>query len=143
MRDGDRPQTARDVLNIVDEFLLVDNKESTELFSVLSALRGNDDYSVSGREKEFTTAVIRAAAFPLSARATKLWVNSTDTVQEPPIGFYTGGMVRKDNPTKINLSMTPSGHFKSHTYSAATALNLDVEGDGDYETRETGKVSRC
>lgn len=107
--DAGKPQSVRDVLNIIKEFLETSG-QSAKLWRVLTALRGPDieyNYPV----KADTTAVIRTAAF------------GGGIGDKVGASFYCGP--EKDMAVKVpdNLRQT---HFFSHIVSAAETLGLGV-----------------
>ena len=108
----EKPETAREVLNIIKEFLNRDNeyefnKEQRKLWKVLTGLRGpdNDDSQL----KDCTTAVIR---------------------------YYALGDVKKSTGAIVELDCTKYaeqrqelkiGHFESHVRMAFDALELNLD----------------
>lgn len=56
------PQTWREALNVLDEFMVKNEEEASSLWLVLTALRGPDN--VSHLAKHSSTVHVRKAAFP-------------------------------------------------------------------------------
>lgn len=110
-----KPKTARDVLNIIDDFLSlggVNDCERKMLWDVLTALRGPDDETYSLKME--STIPIRRAAFPKIA--------SNSRIQRETL-LATFGTAQY----KFNRHVFDTGrysHFGSHVINAASALNI-------------------
>ena len=110
------PRTARQVLNIIDKFLVGGvrdarlESEAKKLWDVLAALRGPDDDSVGNKDN--TTCPIRCAAFPLTAKQYQ------DGYCIPGGAMFTDRSYR--GPKKYAFDK----HFQNHAVAAALALNL-------------------
>lgn len=114
-----QPETVKEVLEIIDAFLMRDDHESRDLWRILTALRGpdNDDE----RLKKTTTAVIRSKAFP---RCHNKFSQGG--------AFYSvnGAIFAKREQLEAGVDHTILGsienggwHFASHIESAESALN--------------------
>ena len=104
------PTTTRGMLDLIDKFLARCNRESGNLWDVLSALRGPDDEDEITKKR--TTMLIRDAAFPrLKVRQRRTWMSG-------PSGRYPGmgGVPPYDS--------TGQGHFFVHANGAAKGLGL-------------------
>ncbi len=115
------PKTARDVLNIIDDFLLnqIDEEENAgvegkRLWCILSALRGPDHDDEGGYlRKLLTTSRIRVAAFPKTGHSNYGWTIMGDLSLEPL-------------PTEKEVHAKLAGsslHFRDHVNWAIQALN--------------------
>lgn len=89
-----------------------DATAARQLWDVLSALRG-PDYEI-GSDKNATTAVIRAAAFP------KTFSGGERAIIIPAHMAYD-----EVGNAQTRLQMTESHHFKSHAKKAFKVLGLD------------------
>jgi hypothetical protein len=118
----------RAILDVIDEHLSTgDPRDSCELWAVLSALRGPDD-STRNSTKDFalktcTTSVIRAAAFPRTAK-----------LSHGEGGRVCASMV----PDSLELRekrgrLFKIGHFISHAKSAFDALGISFEEEDEDE----------
>lgn len=102
------------VLDVIDKYLATGDKEdSRDLWDVLAALRGPDLSENCYLVKDATTSVIRAKAFPRTAK----------------LSNREGGRVcasmAKDSMTNIATRYNqPSSHFIGHARSAFSALGL-------------------
>ncbi len=107
------PKTTRGMLDLIDKFLSRCNRESGELWDVLSALRGPDD---DGDEqlKKRTTILIRRAAF---SKLRRVMTHATWT--SGPSGRCPGmnGLPSYD-------ATGGSKHFCTHADGAAKVLGL-------------------
>lgn len=115
----------RRVLDIIDRTLLVGDDAAEELWEILTALRGPDfegtlepDGRVSWSIKEDTTAVIRTAAFPRTARASCI-----DAIRIGASFAAPGRTLGKVSKCAVGASYSV-GHFMSHINRAAAALDL-------------------
>lgn len=97
--------TLRQELQRIEKRLLVRDKVSRGLWSVLTALRGPDMPGVGYKPQ--TAEVIRTAAFPKLAEA----------------GWFHHIALFADKHTPLNLS-SASGHFLSHIQGAAGSLGI-------------------
>jgi len=104
------PTTAKEMLNVLDEFLCRHDRESEMIVSVLSALRGPDDRSID--LKSSTTEVIRSAAFPMLA------LNAIDPRSD---GGGCWHMARYDKKCSTPFD---GGHFANHIEIAMRALQV-------------------
>lgn len=109
----EKPTTAREVLDLIDNFLLEgDSTETNKLWDVLSALRGPD--SDDFRLKDETTIHIRRAAFPRFSSTQNRWGDNK-----------TRAVFTSDHPyVSPRTTSSASGHFCSHIRSAAMVLGL-------------------
>lgn len=110
--------TAKEALAIVEQVLLLRNQESTKLWSVLTALRGPDNYELEAKE---VTIKIRRAAFPEIAARVGTQPNSStgwDIANNP--------MFVSDNPTRQASRIAGDQHFSIHAEWALKALGLEV-----------------
>jgi hypothetical protein len=113
----------RQVLDIIEDHLLSANIiEREELWNILTALRGPDEEEMQP-QKEYTTAVIRSAAFPRLARSKGL----VATRFAAP-GSTLGPL--RTRPCDCGCGSSNLGHFDDHIRRAAYALGLDVEVKG-------------
>ena len=68
MSEGETPKTARQILDLIDEFLITaTRREVVSLWDVLSALRGPDNFACNTQSKDRLTVHIRRGAFPRMA----------------------------------------------------------------------------
>ena len=107
-------QDLRTVLDVIDEYLANHQSKSASqtLWSILTALRGPDSGSIL--EKDATTSVLRAAAFPKTARLShseggRVWASMSNDAQH-----------RANTRSKLPYSE----HFHTHIRQAFVALNL-------------------
>lgn len=102
------------VLNIIDEALVgASTTTRRELWNILTALRGPDNDE--GKLKANTTARIRSAAFPLTAKAGY------------PVSPALFRAALKSKPMDLTGS---TRHFKRHIMDAAKALRMKVDDGG-------------
>jgi len=107
----DEPQTARQVLDIIDKFLVGDfMNEARKLWDILAALRGPDDAKIG--DKNGTTCPIRCAALPLTAKRYQTGYS------------IPGGAMFSDRLYTGPREYAFDAHFHNHVVSAAMALNL-------------------
>lgn len=103
----------REILDSIDEVLSSDAIEAGELWNVLTALRGPDNYNQAAAKNESTTH-FRRAAFPKAA-----------VVADKHFGFLHGA-----DYTTLPMSIQsypesgPNDHFWHHARAAASALGL-------------------
>lgn len=114
------PQTAREVLDIIDKFFMSRGRDSSEprkLWNILCGLRGPD--SVSDMEKEAFTLPIRHAAFPETS--------------DGRILRNTGAYASPDSPERASERERMLGaipwHFRDHARFAFEALGLVFKPD--------------
>ena len=100
--------TLREHLDLIDQWLSEPSEHAVALWNVLTALRGPD--SRNDPMKSATTAVIRAAAFPLTAQR----------LHQIPATFRFG-----HNAVTIWEEMRHT-HFGHHAVRAAELLGLTV-----------------
>lgn len=101
------------LLNTIDIYLLTgDENESRRLWNILAALRGPDTPD-SNDLKDVTTSVIRATAFPLTAKQS----NGNG-------GRLCASMVGDDSDRASRRKLLSSSHFILHAQSAFHALDL-------------------
>lgn len=111
-----KPQTVREVLDIIDEFLW-SHPDRQNLWDILAALRGPDEGNTD--LKLATTALIRGRAFPKTARL------SSETG-----GYVHAAMVTKDTREGFRKTldwMNVFAHFEQHVLSAFRALGLKFD----------------
>jgi hypothetical protein len=126
-----KPQTASEVLDIIDEFFLENanpgnkwhdlnapderrKQEAKKLWDVLSALRGPDDGHLALKYK--STSPLRSAAFPKSAAAPLKRLEHAGPVVQP-VAEFDFDFVMQARPRWDD-------HFRTHVRSAALALGL-------------------
>jgi hypothetical protein len=126
---------AKDILKQIDKLFSYKPKDETytkkdqatflairELWDVLTALRGPDDYKLD-YAKEATTAVIRSTAFP------KTFARNNDNV---PAIFAKDSL----SLTVKRNDIPRSSHFQRHAEDAFTALGLQWdENNADVEVK--------
>lgn len=113
----------REVLDIIDARLAVGDLVSRDLANVISAVRGLDvPKAERGASKTGATAVIRSAAFPLTAQSSAAKArNGWDF--NPAIDVVPGNVNK---------------HFRCHAKQAARALGLTFDGQPvDYNAKIT------
>lgn len=137
------PETAREVLNLIDRFLCKGSVESMRLINVLSAVRGPDSQDRS--LKSATTAIIRANAFPLLYAQEKVrdrksfTINYADGstieryVKDPAVYGLSIIEMREGNEVVLPYEKDGQSHFSAHIRSAASALFLDLKMEGRKE----------
>lgn len=136
LRDNDKLKTSREVLDMIDEFLVnADKDERVHVWNVLTALRSSDVDDTNYQQKYDTTCVIRAAAFPQVAKES----GGEPTPRDMGIigsSNALGAYFRIDKCRKIKFpkKTADNGHFLSHLRDAAQALGLE----SDHETRTEG-----
>lgn len=109
----------RGILDTIDRYLAgadgQGREQSRELWSVLSALRGPDEENKRDY-KGCTTSVLRAAAFPLTAK------DSNYLGGRVYASMVTDGRETKRKRKSIDLFFP--GHFLQHAWEAFEALGL-------------------
>lgn len=113
------PTTLKQMLSVLDQFLLRANRPAADLWNVLTALRGPD--TLEEHLKEAYTIPIRHAAFPRCRRSTSIAVSG-----KWPGRHYPGGLHAGQTQKAFSLAVVPSKiyHFGKHALSAAQALKL-------------------
>ena len=105
----------RTLLMAIDRHLAVGDKAASELWDILTALRGPD--SDDADEKDRSTAHVRARAFPKtlaeSSRGGNWWQPASDDSAFP--GMST---------TRKGFTLPSYSHFGNHIRAAARVLDL-------------------
>lgn len=107
----------RDILDQMDDILCVGNEESAALWSILTALRGPDIFSVA-HIKGYTTMPIRTASFPKTSIA-----DGAQAVIGAAFTHLLGNEELEVNLKKIPYD-TGWGHFRNHIERAVDALGI-------------------
>jgi hypothetical protein len=138
----DIPKTAREMLDLIDQFLVsppipfsgsdpFGPTEQKALWDVLSALRGPDD--MKDAVKHVTTARIRKAAFPLCANKAGEHLVSTQSTDKQGKSivvascFHIGAefaIPAAPEEVDLNGGYGNSTHFGAHVQFAASRLKL-------------------
>lgn len=110
-------ERVRELLNTIDNMLMKQDtyeeaKDSSDLWSVLSALRGPD--SGDDRVKDKTTVLIRRAAFPRTTREGR----------GTPQAVFTGVYDFRPEVLMETVNEAVDHHFESHIAQAALALGI-------------------
>lgn len=102
----------RKMLNEIDRFLSRNDPESMELWTVLTALRGPDDYK-KDHLKHTGTVHVRIAAFPMTNFAAGTY------------GYANGADFNDDYPLAVpDMDGNDAGHFEGHLYHAMQILEI-------------------
>lgn len=120
-----KPQTAREVLDFIKEFLNRDpadygspvHSEQRRLWKVLTAIRGPDEGALTQKTediKKATTAIIRLHAFGNCRSQTGAIINADSE-----------GLLKLRNSSCRNNDL--GYHFWTHIHQAFDALGLDIE----------------
>ncbi len=108
--------TAREMLDLIDQFISTGGVEAGKLVDVMSALHGPD--TRSDMVKRDITQVIRSVAFPLTA------ANYSNGASRWMMAYPQEG----DDVSKIVVSNEDMQyHFRTHAEVAAAALGLTIK----------------
>ena len=118
-------KVVRDALDKIDAIISKCDEDAYDLWLILTALRGPDNENL---DKVYTTAVVRAAAFPLT-------VGDRDSTYPYSSGyrcFGSGGVSSAPLFNKQTFVVTPPDsrkdtHFYSHLEEAAIRLGLEIK----------------
>lgn len=122
------PQTARDMLDLIDRFLYKHSRtnnrlnEGAELWNVLTALRGPDSVLNKGSIKEISTSLIRAKAFPKMASCNGGILPATFASPSDTRRVSMNAVIAATD--KVHESKWDRSHFYEHVRLAATSLDL-------------------